>query len=523
MFKGNSAGISNVICPALRNERKCEVINCLFKHPNSSSQALKRKWNENSELQPNKKSNKSIDVTNTRNEGNYIYAGTVEKDIAYAIPRAVSHLYVDRAERFQNTKLIIGHFVDEKHPTPKKAAVEAEYEMLSLSNNRREYNERIGKFLQGESAKVTQDAELIFPRELEGVMPATLQTRKHFIKIISHMYKRFHPDQHLPNIKAMDDEYRVCTICSPNTYSQMIRKKIHEISHPDKTTKEAKRLNENDYMVKLNQMVIPKETLTKYGFITDIPQPLTPVEQRICRRCKSPFFLKDQMNKTSCRFHPGKITKKDFGKFYECCGAETEGGSSPCAEASHHVFYWDSPEEMQSAIPFQRTSNIFGSNKDSFKAIGIDCEMGFTTKGFELLRVSAIDFFSGEEILDVFVKPKGEVIDLNTKWSGILKIDETALTFEDLICLLGEIMDMNTILIGHGLENDLNAMRIIHEKIIDTAILYPKHKSSPTRKFPLKHLAFKYLGKNIQTGEHDSKEDSLAAIDIVKFFINKDT
>ena len=522
MFKGNFAGISNVICPTLRNDGSCKVVNCLFKHPNTVSQCLKRKWDENSESQPNKKFNSGIDVADRKNESGHGHNDTVKKDIAYAIPRAVTHLYVNRAERFQNTRLLVGHFVNENHPTPKKAAVKAEFEILSQSNSNREYSGRMQKFLESDSTEVTQDVELVFPREIEGVMPATLQTRKHFIKIISDMYKRFHPDEHLPNIKAMDDEYRVCTVCTPNTYSQMIRKKIHEISHPEKTTKEVKRLNENDYMAKLDQMLIPKEILTKYGFITDIPQPTSPVEQRICRRCKSPFFLKDQMSKITCRFHPGKVTKKDFGKFYECCGAETEGGSSPCTEADYHVFYWDTPEEMQFAIPFQRTSNIFGSNKDSFKAIGIDCEMGFTTKGFELLRVSAIDFFSGEEVLDVFVRPKGEVIDLNTKWSGILKIDETALTFEDLVCLLGEVMDMNTILIGHGLENDLNAMRIIHEKIIDTAILYPKHKSSPTRKFPLKHLAFKYLGKNIQTGEHDSKEDSLAAIDIVKFFINKD-
>ena len=37
---------------------------------------------------------------------------------------------------------------------------------------------------------------------------------------------------------------------------------------------------------------------------------------------------------------------------------------------------------------------------------------------------------------------------------------------------LGEIMDSETILIGHGLENDMNAMRLIHENIIDTSILF---------------------------------------------------
>ena len=149
--------------------------------------------------------------------------------------------------------------------------------------------------------------------------------------------------------------------------------------------------------------------------------------------------------------------------------------------------------------------------------------MGFTTRGFELLRITAVDFFSGEDIIDILVRPKGEVIDLNTKWSGIAEIKEEALNFEDLIRLLGEVIDSNTILIGHGLENDMNSMRLIHERIIDTAVLYPKHKTSPKFRFPLKYLTFKYLGRTIQSGEHDSSEDSLAAIDVVKYFINQDS
>ena len=72
------------------------------------------------------------------------------------------------------------------------------------------------------------------------------------------------------------------------------------------------------------------------------------------------------------------------------------------------------------------------------------------------------------------VRPKGDVIDLNTRWSGIAEIKEEAMNFEDLIKLLGEVIDSNTILIGHGLENDVNSMRLIHERIIDTAVLYPR-------------------------------------------------
>lgn len=36
---------------------------------------------------------------------------------------------------------------------------------------------------------------------------------------------------------------------------------------------------------------------------------------------------------------------------------------------------------------------------------------------------------------------------------------------------LGEILDQETILVGHGLENDLKALRLVHLSVIDTAIV----------------------------------------------------
>ena len=78
---------------------------------------------------------------------------------------------------------------------------------------------------------------------------------------------------------------------------------------------------------------------------------------------------------------------------------------------------------------------------------------------------------------------------------------------------LFDIISNKTILIGHGLENDLNVLRLTHDRIVDTAILLPRNK---TRTHALKDLAWEFLGRTIQTGEHDSMEDALAAIDIIQ-------
>lgn len=85
--------------------------------------------------------------------------------------------------------------------------------------------------------------------------------------------------------------------------------------------------------------------------------------------------------------------------------------------------------------------------------------------------------------------------------------------------LLFQQLSPKTPLIGHALENDLNAVRIIHPTIIDTVLLYPHPRGLPIR-HGLKYLAKTYLEKDIQMGGaqgHDSKEDARAAGDLVRF------
>lgn len=76
-----------------------------------------------------------------------------------------------------------------------------------------------------------------------------------------------------------------------------------------------------------------------------------------------------------------------------------------------------------------------------------------------------------------------------------------------------------SILIGHSLNSDLNALRLTHPFIIDTSIIY-QHPRGPPLKSSLKWLSQKYLGREIQKGHgsqgHDSIEDARACLDLVK-------
>ena len=56
-----------------------------------------------------------------------------------------------------------------------------------------------------------------------------------------------------------------------------------------------------------------------------------------------------------------------------------------------------------------------------------------------------------------------------------------------------------TLLIGHSLENDLNALRLLHINAADTALMYP-HPRGPPFKPALRVLTERYLGRKIQEG-----------------------
>lgn len=60
-----------------------------------------------------------------------------------------------------------------------------------------------------------------------------------------------------------------------------------------------------------------------------------------------------------------------------------------------------------------------------------------------------------------------------------------------------KIFNASTILIGHSLESDLKSLKIVHDKIVDTSILYP-HSRGPPLKRALKTLADEYLNRKIQ-------------------------
>jgi RNA exonuclease 1 len=267
---------------------------------------------------------------------------------------------------------------------------------------------------------------------------------------------------------------------------------------------------------------------------------------------------------------------------WTCC--DQPGAADPCSGAYEHIPRMQTLTELSKLYQFHSTPLVSPKQSDVRPAVAIDCEMGTAVSGdSELIRLTLIDYFSGAVLIDKIVEPDVPMLHLNTKYSGVSWAVFNRARRQG-ISLKGKggarravwkYVGADTIVIGHGITNDLRALRWIHTLVADSMIVETgrmKRKEAETAneeisaqgnlsrsdtaveglvqrltlvsesqstnispsqlqentpkpvrvrkpgKLALKTLAKQYLGRDIQTNErkgHDSLEDAIAARDLI--------
>lgn len=276
----------------------------------------------------------------------------------------------------------------------------------------------------------------------------------------------------------------------------------------------------------------------------------------------------------TCFFHDGKTFKGEW----QCCGGRfnTKGCCSnidhvagDIDELRHDWSFHKTPpptstSEAKASVPGLnpvirgtgqrgggrgRYVNSYSSyqhvqpaqNQKSIRPIvALDCEMGTSRIGATvLIRVSMVDFFTQEVLIDSLVSPTVEMAHYNTRYSGVtfaamrnaIRANTAIRGTDTARNEVFKYVDSNTIVIVHGGSNDFTTLRWLHpaSRIIDTCVLetWDHEVREQGWKRGLKDACQRRCGIMVQNAKlgdgraagHDSLEDALATREIVCWWL----
>ncbi|XP_028910670.1 RNA exonuclease 1 homolog isoform X2 [Ornithorhynchus anatinus] len=247
--------------------------------------------------------------------------------------------------------------------------------------------------------------------------------------------------------------------------------------------------------------------------------------RRLCCRCGKIYSVTSSgshIQKEECSYHYGKMLRFEVAggleTRYSCCDGGI--GSSGCQTAKFHV-HDGRKENLDGFVETYIKYPPFDGNPGVY---AVDSEMSYTVQGLEITRVTVVDP-NLVVVYDTFVKPDNEIIDYNTRFSGVTEenLKNVTTSIRDVQAVLLNLFSADTILIGHSFECDLCALKLIHNTVVDTSIVFP-HQLGLPHKRPLRQLMADFLKRIIQNGVggHNSIEDAAACMELMLWKVKED-
>ncbi|XP_061324633.1 uncharacterized protein LOC133277086 [Pezoporus flaviventris] len=276
----------------------------------------------------------------------------------------------------------------------------------------------------------------------------------------------------------------------------------------------------------LNENNFPRQHPGKNGsaILTGVKNCGCNAFKRVCCRCGEIYAVTSSgthQRKEECNYHSGGVLKQrvpgGVEKRYTCC--ERVVGSPGCQIAKLHV-HDGRREKLEGFMKTLIKSPPLDGTHDVY---ALNCEMCYTTRGLELTRVTVVDP-KLQVVYDVFVKPDGKVVDYDIRLSGVKKNDlkNTTTTLRAVQAVLLNLFSVDTILIGHNMENDLFALKLIHDMVVDTSVVFP-HPLGLPHKRTLRSLTADYLRRIHQDDDgYNSRENAMACMELILWKVRED-
>ncbi|KAJ3212164.1 hypothetical protein HK099_007795 [Clydaea vesicula] len=429
------------------------------------------------------------------------------------------------------------------HSTKRK---EVEFVKKTKINNNNTLEKTVKKVKVSNEVKVSNSKNknpLIKPNVNQKVSTSQRQkTLNKFFDEFNRIYGNLVLKDSLAHADSIRQEEFVHEKCTKSTYVGLAvgilkKLKLRPLALDDSdvgidgewTEKVVEKFDEVKLYQKVKHLVLTAEQLKNCNYPTE-SSILPPIVvnnlggPKICDRCSKEFRLSAEINYLECLYHHGRIIGRSANdKIWSCCNKSKE--EDGCTRGPH-VFKDDENYKLNSLILFKKLKERDLMKKKKNLLIALDCEMSYTTQGMELTRVTIVNF-EKKILFDEIIKPESEILDSNQRYSGLTRknIECARLKLADVQNKLDELADEETIIVGHGLENDFKVLRLMHNNVIDTSVLF-LHPKAPVYKYSLKFLAQKYLQRSIQKTNannlgHDSFEDAEACVDLLLYSADK--